>query len=58
LPIRDEQIELAVIVVIEEAASEAQHALRRGCKPGAIANFFKKTLSIVVPDMIARTLKI
>src|SRR5260370_8730769 len=58
MPVRDKEVEPTVIVVVEKASTEAENIFCRTGDACLIANFFKGTLSVVVPDMVRRFLKI
>src|SRR5260370_17451926 len=58
MPVRDKEVEPTVIVVVETASTEAENIFGGTGDACLIANFFKGTLSVVVPDMVRRFLKI
>src|SRR5216684_5914736 len=58
MPVRDKEVEPTVIVVVEKASTEAENIFCGTGDACLIANFFKGTLSVVVPDMVRRFLKI
>ena len=48
----DEEIQEAVVVVVEEASAEAQHLVRRACDAGLIADFIEVAVAVVLPDVV------
>src|ERR1700730_1537088 len=58
VPIGNEDIQPAIIVVIEESASETEHLACRPRNSGFVTHFVEESFSIVVPKMIRGPLKV
>src|ERR1700730_14313562 len=58
VPIGNEDIQPAIIVVIEESASETEHLACRPRNSGFVTHFVEESFSIVVPKMIRGALKV
>src|SRR5215469_4420983 len=58
MAVGNKKVEPPVVVVIEEASSEAQDVPCRSCNACLIAYFIKKAFAIIVPEMVGGLLEI
>ncbi len=58
VPVGDEQIQPAIIIVVEEASAETEDPARGTGYAGAVADLIKRPLSIVVPKVIGVVLEV
>jgi len=54
----NEQVQPAVVVIIEKASAEAEHIMRGPGNTGLITDFVEKSFTIVVPKVVGGSLKI
>src|SRR5579864_504111 len=58
MSIGNENVQPAIIVVIEETAAETEHVPRRSRDPRFVAHLVEKSFPIVVPNVIRGTLEV
>src|SRR5712671_5538669 len=58
MSVGDEQVQPAIVIVVEKASAEAKYAACGAGYACAVADFIKRTLSIVVPKMIGVVLEV
>ncbi len=58
MAVGNEQVQPAIVVVIEEAASEAQNVVRWRRDPDRVTDLVEVSFAIIVPNMIGGTLEI
>src|SRR5437016_6683818 len=54
----NEDIEPAVVVIVEEASAKAQHFTGRSCKAGLITDLVEEAPAIVLPKVVGGSLKV
>src|SRR3954471_17889430 len=58
MSVRNEDIQQAIVVIVEEAAAEAQDIARRTRNACFIADLIEENFSIAMPQVIGRTLEV